>query len=196
MLASRRALLALAAAALLGAAPARQLGETPTSLTIHPDAVALVGPRAEQHVGVLATYRDGRQLDLSRQATYRLASAKVAAVEKGIVRPVSDGETTLTVEVNGKSVSVPVRVKGIAADAAVSFSREVSAVLTRSGCNAGGCHGSQHGKGGFRLSLFGFDPDFDHAQIVQSAEGRRIVLSEPERSILLQKPAGIMDHTG
>ncbi|MFO0844831.1 MAG: DUF1549 and DUF1553 domain-containing protein [Gemmataceae bacterium] len=58
------------------------------------------------------------------------------------------------------------------------------------------CHGAQHGKGGFRLSLFGFDPAFDHPQIVQSAEGRRVVLSEPERSILLQKPAGVMDHVG
>src|SRR5262249_44448853 len=38
--------------------------------------------------------------------------------------------------------------------------------------------------------------DFDHGQIVQSAEGRRIVLSDPERSILLQKPTLTMDHAG
>jgi hypothetical protein len=91
---------------------------------------------------------------------------------------------------------VPVRVRGVAADAPVSFAREVVPVLTRAGCNSGACHGSQHGKGGFRLSLFGFDPAFDHPQVVQSAEGRRVVLSEPERSILLQKPAGVMEHGG
>src|SRR5262249_817839 len=78
----------------------------------------------------------------------------------------------------------------------VSFSREVTPVLTRAGCNQGACHGGQHGKGGFRLSLLGFDPAFDHPQIVQSAEGRRVVLSEPERSILLLKPTLTLEHGG
>src|SRR5262249_32566479 len=58
------------------------------------------------------------------------------------------------------------------------------------------CHGAQHGRGGFKLSLLGFDPSFDHSQIVQSAEGRRVVVSDPERSILLQKPALTMEHGG
>src|SRR5205085_1968830 len=56
--------------------------------------------------------------------------------------------------------------------------------------------GAQHGRGGVRLSLFGFDPAFDYAQIVQSAEGRRVVLSDPERSILLLKPTLTMEHGG
>jgi hypothetical protein len=78
----------------------------------------------------------------------------------------------------------------------VSFSREVVPLLTRAGCNAGACHGAQHGRGGFRLSLFGFDPDFDRREIVQSAEGRRVVPSDPERSILLLKPTLQMEHGG
>ena len=82
------------------------------------------------------------------------------------------------------------------ADIPVSFSREIVPILTRSGCNQGACHGAQHGRGGFRLSLFGFDPLFDHAQIVQSAEGRRVVVSDPERSILLLKPTLTMEHGG
>src|SRR5205085_10716118 len=56
--------------------------------------------------------------------------------------------------------------------------------------------GAQHGRGGVRLSLFGFDPAFDYAQTVQSAEGRRVVLSDPERSILLLKPTLTMEHGG
>jgi hypothetical protein len=78
----------------------------------------------------------------------------------------------------------------------VSFSREVEPVLTKAGCNGGACHGAQHGKGGFRLSLFGFDPAFDYAQIVQSNEGRRVVPGDAERSILLAKPSGVMEHGG
>src|SRR5260370_2021893 len=85
---------------------------------------------------------------------------------------------------------------GAAADIPVSVSREIVAILTKAGCNQGACHGAQHGRGGFRLSLLGFDPTFDQQQIVQSAEGRRIVLSDPERSILLLKPTLTMEHKG
>src|SRR5215470_1978456 len=77
-----------------------------------------------------------------------------------------------------------------------NFTRVVVAILTRAGCNQGACHGAQHGRGGFKLSLRGFDPLFDHSQIVQSAEGRRVVMSDPERSILLKKPALAMEHGG
>ena len=73
-----------------------------------------------------------------------------------------------------------------ASEPPVSFTREIEPILTKAGCNSGACHGAQHGRGGFRLSLFGFDPAFDHAQIVQSAEGRRVVSADPERSILLR----------
>jgi hypothetical protein len=68
--------------------------------------------------------------------------------------------------------------------------------MTKAGCNQGACHGGQHGRGGFRLSLLGYDPAFDYSQIVQSAEGRRVVLSDPERSVLLLKPSLQMEHGG
>lgn len=79
---------------------------------------------------------------------------------------------------------------------AVRFSRDVVPLLTKAGCNQGACHGAQHGRGGFRLSLLGFDPVFDYTQIVQSAEGRRVVLADAERSILLLKPTLQMEHGG
>src|SRR5207247_4086283 len=43
----------------------------------------------------------------------------------------------------------------------VSFRHDVEAVLSKAGCNAGTCHGSPTGKNGFRLSLRGYDPEFD-----------------------------------
>jgi hypothetical protein len=78
----------------------------------------------------------------------------------------------------------------------VSFTRDVEAILTKAGCNSGACHGAQHGRGGFRLSLFAFDPLFDYEQIVRSNEGRRVVLSDPDRGIFLAKPALVMEHGG
>lgn len=168
----------------------------PKELIVHPKEVKLTGPRAEQRVVVLGVWADGRKWDLTRVAKFTSANAKVATAEKGTLRPVGDGSTTLTVEANGTKASVPVAAEKVASDAPVSFTREVEPVLTKNGCNGGGCHGAQHGRGGFKLSLFGFDPAFDHAQIVQSNEGRRIVPSDPERSILLAKPALVMEHGG
>jgi Protein of unknown function (DUF1553)/Protein of unknown function (DUF1549) len=173
------------------------LPPAPRSLTVYPATVTLVGPRAEQRVGVLGVFADGRQEDLSRLAAFSIDAAKTADIGKdGVLRPRANGGAKLTVRVGTLVATVEVIVKDYATETPVDFSREVEPVLTRAGCNTGACHGSQFGKGGFRLSLFGFDAAFDHAQIVQSAEGRRVVLSDPEQSILLRKPALVMDHLG
>lgn len=168
----------------------------PKELVIYPKDVKLSGPRAEQRLIVLGVWADGREWDLTRSATISSASAKVATAERGVVRPAADGATTLAIEASGAKASVAVSVEKAQADEPVSFAREVEPILTRAGCNSGGCHGAQHGRGGFKLSLFGFDPAFDYAQIVQSNEGRRVVLNDPERSILIAKPALVMEHGG
>ena len=78
----------------------------------------------------------------------------------------------------------------------VSFSNEVEPILTRYGCNQGGCHGAQYGKGGFKLSLAGFDPDLDYTNIVKQARGRRISLAEPAQSLVLLKAGLQLPHGG
>ena len=40
-------------------------------------------------------------------------------------------------------------------------------VFMRGGCNTGSCHGAARGKDGFRLSLFGFDPEGDHFRLTR-----------------------------
>ncbi len=166
-------------------------------LSVHPQTVVLDHPRAEQRLIVLGEFPDGRTLDLSREAQYSLAQAQIASVDDhGLIRPLADGATNLSITARGAKSTIPVRVSKAAVDQPVSFSTEIEPILTKAGCNSGACHGSQHGKGGFRLSLFGFDPAFDHDQIVRSNEGRRVVLSDPERSILLAKPALVMEHGG
>ena len=40
-------------------------------------------------------------------------------------------------------------------------------VFMRAGCNTGSCHGAARGKDGFRLSLFGFDPDGDYNRLTR-----------------------------
>src|SRR5688572_62749 len=78
----------------------------------------------------------------------------------------------------------------------VDFDSEIVPVLSKAGCNAAACHGGAAGRGGFRLSLFGGDPDFDFRTIVHELEGRRVNLAEPSESLLLAKPLGRLAHGG
>lgn len=70
------------------------------------------------------------------------------------------------------------------------------AVLSKAGCNAGACHGNSRGKGGFRLSLRGQHPSFDHHWLTRESDGRRINRLDPDRSLILLKPTGQLSHQG
>jgi hypothetical protein len=78
----------------------------------------------------------------------------------------------------------------------VNFERHIVPLLSRLGCNAGACHGSFQGKGGFTLSLFGHDPDIDYVAIARDGLGRRVNRSNPDLSLLLQKPTAGVAHGG
>jgi hypothetical protein len=82
------------------------------------------------------------------------------------------------------------------ADETLSFSTDVQPILTKLGCNQGACHGSQYGKGGFKLSLRGFDDPADYFEIVKASKGRRIVLGDPELSLFIAKPSMKVPHQG
>src|SRR3954466_6920878 len=83
--------------------------------------------------------------------------------------------------------------RAFAAD--VSFRNDVMAVLSKAGCNAGVCHGNKNGKGGFKLSLRGQDPDLDYVAINDLA-GRRIDPARPSESLILLKPTSAVPHEG
>src|SRR6185295_8003841 len=78
----------------------------------------------------------------------------------------------------------------------VSFQNEVMAVLSRAGCNAGVCHGNRSGKGGFKLSLRGQDPEADFLTLTRDLFGRRVDRLEPEKSLVLLKPTAQVPHEG
>lgn len=81
-------------------------------------------------------------------------------------------------------------------ETAPSFRNEVLPILSQAGCNSGGCHGALAGKGGFRLSLFGYDPKSDYLAITRDLQGRRVELSDPGRSLFLIKPTTAVKHQG
>ncbi len=100
----------------------------------------------------------------------------------------------------GLLVSVLIAVPACAADGAKTrpfhFETDVTPILSRFGCNASGCHGKAEGQNGFKLSVFGFDPQADHVTLVSESRGRRTNTVAPEKSLLLQKAAGDVPHGG
>jgi hypothetical protein len=86
--------------------------------------------------------------------------------------------------------------QGPAGPQVVSFERDIMPLLNRAGCNQAACHGAQAGKGGLSLSLFAAEPEDDFSALTRSARGRRINRVEPEKSLLLLKPAGALKHEG
>ncbi len=64
------------------------------------------------------------------------------------------------------------------------------------GCNAGTCHGAAKGKNGFKLSLRGYDPIFDHRALTDDLAARRINLASPGDSLMILKPTGVAPHVG
>lgn len=90
--------------------------------------------------------------------------------------------------------------ESFAADAAKSrpfhFETDVVSILSRFGCNSSGCHGKAEGQNGFKLSIFGFDPNADHVALTSESRGRRTNPNVPEKSLLLQKSCGDVPHGG
>jgi hypothetical protein len=83
-----------------------------------------------------------------------------------------------------------------ATNAAPSFRNQVQPILAKFGCSAGACHGAAAGQNGFKLSLRGYDDEGDYIALTRHALGRRIVPSDPGRSLMLLKPTGSVPHKG
>ncbi len=103
---------------------------------------------------------------------------------------------TITAQAAGQTATAEVTVADFDQPFVWSFRNHVESVFTKSGCNSGACHGAALGKKGFRLSLCGYDPSGDFLSITRQSRGRRIVPSDPGRSLVLLKPTAAVPHTG
>jgi hypothetical protein len=90
----------------------------------------------------------------------------------------------------------PAVVRVSARSGKVSYRNDVVPLLSKAGCNTGTCHGNSAGKGGFRLSLRGDDPEFDFRSLTRDSLGRRVSIAAPDRSLALLKPTGRLPHEG
>jgi hypothetical protein len=168
----------------------------PVSLQILPGDIVLAGPRAAQRLVVQATLDNGYQKDVTAEARLTIADPKTARIEDLVLRPVGDGSTQVTAKFEGVTASITVRAENTARAVVPGFVNDVQPVLTKAGCNSGACHGAEAGKNGFKLSLRGYDPVFDHAILTRDATGRRVSRIEPAQSLVLLKPTLAVAHQG
>ncbi len=175
---------------------AQDASEAGFELSVFPEEVLLSTDRDFQQVISQIRRANGLTEDVSAQMELSVANEGVAKWQEDRLIPVSDGETQLTVTYNGQSKTLPVKVERFAEHPPVSFKIDVMPVFMKTGCNQGSCHGAARGKEGFRLSLFGFDPDGDHHRLTREMVGRRVDLALPERSLLLEKGVGAVAHGG
>lgn len=165
-------------------------------LMAEPGVVELGHRFAYAQLLLTAETSDGAKIDVTRLATLEEPQPLVELSAGRLVRPVADGDGELRFAIGGQSIAVPVSVRGASAPYEVDFIRDCAPALSKMGCNAGTCHGSANGKNGFKLSLRGYDPLFDHAALVDDLAGRRFNRAAPEQSLMLLKAAGAVPHTG
>ena len=177
------------------AAPKKPALPKIVSLSVQPAALTLQDSRDARSFIVTGKTATGYAVDLSPVATVKPASALVRVDKDGYIQPIKAGTTQILVTAAGQQIAVPVTVKGVTSPP-VSFVREVQPILSKAGCNAGLCHGSAKGKNGFKLSLRGYDPDFDHHALIDDIEGRRFNRTDPGQSLMLLKPIAAVPHKG
>ncbi len=192
----KRLLLSLVAA-LASAAAATAQSSTVATLVVYPTALQLVGSDDAPQLLVTGKQEDGREVDLSATAKYTVSDQTVIRVDPdGRVFPLANGSAEITATYEGKTIKVPVTASKMEAPLPINFANHVVPIFTKLSCSSGGCHGKIAGQNGFRLSLLGFDPEFDYENLLKEARGRRVFPAAPDASLLLTKMAGVSAHGG
>ncbi len=173
--------------------PLKLMGLSPSS-----PQVILSDTLSTARILIDGIFADGKK-DLTGIAVFTIRDKKIATInERNIIEAQNPGKTILTAKVvlNGviKSCSIPIFVVHQAKTP--QFASDIMPILTKSGCNAGACHGSNAGKGGFHLSLLGYDPKSDHEAMTRFVGSRRISLSQPDNSLILRKATARIPHGG
>ncbi len=167
-----------------------------TGLVVQPSPIIFPSPEDAQRILVLGVAETGEKLDFSQSAGIKPSSDVVRMGEDGFLYATKPGEAKLLVSAGGYTIEVPVTVKAQEKPRDLTFLRDVLPVMNKTGCTQGTCHGSAKGKNGFKLSLRGYDPEFDYQALLYDMSGRRFNRADPARSLMLAKPTQQVAHGG
>ena len=162
---------------------------TPVRLEVFPKNIELTSLNDRQSMVAQVVYSNGITVDVTAQAQFSIADNNLIKQNGTTFTPATDGETTIKVSIENFNVDVPAKITNAAVTPPISFTNDVMPVFSKSGCNAGSCHGAARGKDGFRLSLYGFDPKGDYNRVTREMLGRRINLSVPSDCLLYTSDA-------
>lgn len=170
-------------------------GVTITSVRVWPERIELSHPWDAAQILVTGEVDAGQQLDLTRMAQCTSMADVVTVDASGQVRPLRDGKQTLTLmslvsQLRWKlsSVALQNRFRSVMCG--------MSPTLSKMGCNSGTCHGSKDGQRGFKLSLRGYDFQYDHRALTDEIEAQRFNRANPDQSLMLLKASGSIPHVG
>lgn len=187
------------------AATAKAVRPDAGAIAVFPNRVELSGNFARAQLVVSAANRAGKVSphsdDLTSQARYESSAPRVVRVySNGVIAVVGNGSAEIRIAVDTMhgtlTASVPVLVRDVQSHPRVAYARDIAPIFSKAGCNMGACHAAQYGQAGFKLSVFGFEPRADHANIVRDRSERRVNFLEPEQSLLLKKPTLQVPHGG
>jgi hypothetical protein len=145
---------------------------------------------------VIGKLDSGEEVDLTRIASREVHGEAIVATPEGNVRAAQDGTAEIVFTYESHLVRVPATVRGIGEAREVSFVQDVQPALSKMGCNQGTCHGAKDGKNGFKLSLRGYDPLYDHRALTDDIGARRFNRAAPDQSLFLLKGTGATPHVG
>lgn len=165
-------------------------------LKVLPSEIELCGRSAQQRILLVEVEGETTVADRSSSADWKSSNDSVARFEGGKIIATGEGTAEIVATIDGQSVRTTVQVHNFLQPESWEFRRHILPVISKAGCNNGACHGALAGKGGFKLSLRGYDPAGDHYAITREARGRRIELADPGRSLVLAKPTGALPHKG
>ena len=183
------------------------LAGKPVGIQVFPSNIDLTYQNSSQRITIQTVLSDGSigpaiaskpqvqlldpslvQWEASETGTLQLTAKRSGATTLQIEYQLSDGQTV--------KASATIVCRDAEKPLEIEFTNHIESVLARSSCNMGACHGALAGKGGFKLSLRGYDPDTDHFNITRQDGGRRVELSSPALSLLIAKPSGSIEHKG
>ena len=165
------------------------------ALRLEPSSLALKDARDERRVLVLGKADGDKWIDLTSEAKLRTEAAFIKIDPVGYIRGTEKGTAEVVVSAGGLEVKLPVTIEDAVAHP-IRFVRDVEPVISKAGCNAGTCHGSAKGKNGFKLSLRGYDPEFDYQALINDLSGRRFNRVNVDDSLMLLKPTAEVPHEG
>jgi hypothetical protein len=182
--------------AIVGISPVALAEHNQPTLQLAPANVTLLGPVARHRLLPLLQAQQQVVGIASSDITWTSSDESVVTIDGTVLVPQGNGKAVVTATWNQQSARCDVTVQAFTSPHTWNFRNHVQPILARYGCSMGACHGALAGKGGFKLSLRGYDALRDYYWITRQARGRRIELADPGRSLLLAKPTVAIPHKG